>query len=48
MSYAEYFAKLINKDTPPTEKEIRVMAADRDPWARIVKTIVDCDLLVAE
>ena len=27
MSYADYFAKLINNDTPPTVQEIRELAA---------------------
>jgi hypothetical protein len=30
MSYAKYFARLINNEVPPTESEIRALAANRD------------------
>ena len=38
-SYAKYFARLINNTVPPTESEIRALAANRERWRKIV---VDC------
>ena len=41
--YAKYIEKLINKDTPPTENEIRKLATKREIWTKIV---VDCKFAV--
>ena len=38
-SYAKYFARLINNEVPPTESEIKALAANRDIWRKFV---IDC------